>query len=83
MALLQSIGIGFAKFLRVYLVVLVVGGVLYQIQFHYAFNPGMYLASSVGILIGGAIGTSTLPTLLGLWSNLVPRGNSKEESSST
>ena len=65
--LLKSIGIGFANFLRVYSIVLVVGGVLSQIEHPYpaAFAPGN-IAGTLGAFIGGAIGTSILPTLLGL-----------------
>jgi hypothetical protein len=67
----ELFGMGFAKFLRLYLIVLVISGTLAQIKFHDAFAPGMYIASSLGRLTGEAIGASLLPTLIGLLVELV------------
>lgn len=64
--LIKSFGIGFAKFLRVYLVALVVGAVLTQIGSPFNFTPG-YIARSISVPIGGAMGYSFGGTLLGLF----------------
>jgi hypothetical protein len=72
MAFFKSIGIGLFKFLRAYLITLVLGGTLTQITNHFdAFTPGINIGSSIGILIGGAIGFSVLPALIGLFVELV------------
>lgn len=65
--LLKGMGIGFAKFVRAYLIVLVIGGVVSQIKHPYPapFAPGN-IAGTIGAYTGGAMGISILPTLIGL-----------------
>jgi hypothetical protein len=63
--LLRGIGIGFAKFLRAYLIVLVVGGVLSLFESHFPI-PGLDTAGSLGRLTGETIGVSIVPTVIGL-----------------
>jgi hypothetical protein len=72
MAILKSIGITFLKFLRVYPLTLIVGAIFAQSETHFnAFTPGIDIGSSVGILLGRAIGFGGPAAIIGLVVELV------------